>query len=58
MADKTQVNDDKIKALLTAVETKRGNLGTRPKGERETNGLRERAFSTSVKRAEKLGTQN
>ena len=39
MADKTQANDDKIKALLTAVETKRANLGTRPKGERQTNGL-------------------
>jgi len=39
MADKTQTNDDKIKTLLTAVEAKRANLGTRPKGERETNGL-------------------
>lgn len=39
MADKTQTNDDKIKTLLTAVEAKRANLGNRPKGERETNGL-------------------
>jgi len=39
MADKTQTNDDKIKTLLTAVDAKRANLGTRPKGERATNGL-------------------
>jgi len=39
MADKVQVNDEKIKLLLTTVEAVRATLGTKPKGKWTTNAL-------------------